>query len=72
MRWRRGVIAEFAPRLDVPRPARADWMTYTGTASEPPTICALISTAAPPHHGFTPATHSACLRSGTTFFGIQR
>ena len=40
-RWKE-VIAEFTPRLAIPRPARADWLIYTDASTDPPEICALI------------------------------
>lgn len=40
--WRNGVIAEFTPRLAVPRPPAADWLVYTDAAAEPPTLRELL------------------------------
>ena len=42
LRWWQSVIAEFTPRLAIPRPARADWLIYTDAATHPPTLCALL------------------------------
>ena len=42
LRWWDEVASEFAPRLAIPRSARADWLIYTDAATEPTTICALI------------------------------
>ena len=36
------IIAEFARRLSVPRPSRADWLIYTDAATEPATLRALL------------------------------
>ena len=40
--WRLHIIAEFTPRIAVPRPRRADWLIYTDAATEPATLCGLL------------------------------
>ena len=42
LEWWASIIAEFAPRLDSPRPLKPDWIIYTDAASTPARICALL------------------------------
>ena len=41
-RWWAGAIAEFTPRLAVPRTLRPHWILYTDDATNHPEICALL------------------------------
>ena len=41
-RLRKDVIAEFTPRIAVPRPRRPHWIVYTDAATNHPMLCALL------------------------------
>ena len=69
LRWWGEVIAEFTPRLATPRPARADWLIYTDSATDPLLFAISFRTETPPLLSWTPVMRSAFQWSGDTFFG---
>ena len=40
--WWARAIADFTPRLAIPRPSRPDWLIYTDAATDPPSLFALL------------------------------
>ena len=40
--WWEAVIADFTPRIAVPRPIHPHWIIYTDAASTPAQLCALL------------------------------
>ena len=59
--WWQSVIADFTPRLAVPRPIRPHWIIYTDSATTPPRLCDLLFDGATS----SPSLHLLCSSRAT-------
>ena len=77
-RWRADVIADLAPRIARPRPARADWLIYANASNTPPHLCAHLfrrTSRIPALHALCSAPVSATwpylFRDTNLIFGLE-